>query len=187
MAIAPHDLVSKLYSKVLTVDNEFISPFRPLEIIKKNCRYYASSFTGRKEGTKALIGVTHKAPIVIDPVQAIYFFPTASPSQHHCMWISFEHVEEFNEIDRDTTEVIFSNKKTLHVSISYKSFQNQLSNTAMLLAKVERRFRQYERERRFLKQQMDLNYRAMERDAVYRSFPDRDLSESDLFMNRLNR
>ncbi|MEF3400758.1 competence protein ComK, partial [Listeria monocytogenes] len=37
------------------------------------------SLAGRKEGTKHLIGVTHKPPIIIDPVTSTYVFPTVAP------------------------------------------------------------------------------------------------------------
>lgn len=74
MAIIPEQYGSKLYSRVLKTDGEVLIPYSPLEVIKKSCHLYASSFEGRKEGTKELIGVTHKPPIVIDPIQSIYFF-----------------------------------------------------------------------------------------------------------------
>ena len=79
MAIFPVEYGSKIYSKILEEDDEVLSPFKPLDIIKKSCQYFGASFDGRREGTRELIGITHKAPIVIDTNTSIYFFPTTSP------------------------------------------------------------------------------------------------------------
>lgn|GEM_PF-205904 len=141
MAIVPVPYGSKIYSKVLEPDREYISPKKPLDLIKAGCRYYASSYSGRREGTKELIGVTHKAPIVIDPVQSIYFFPTASPKKADCAWISHEHVVRFHAIDRTKTEVMFQNGSSYVFPISPYSFENQMLRTALLRLKISQRFR----------------------------------------------
>lgn len=139
MAVVPIKYGSKIYSKIMKTNDEFIVPFRPIEVIKRGCEYYASSYEGRKEGTKNLIGVTHKSPIVIEPVQSIYIFPTASPNQQHCYWISHEHVLLYQRIDKKHTEVVFSNKQVIEVPISYRSFENQMLRTALLRTKMEQR------------------------------------------------
>lgn len=149
MAIIPVPYGSKIYSKILEMDDELLSPFRPFDIIKKSCRFYASSFSGRKEGTKALIGVTHKAPIVIDPIQSIYFFPTASPSKPDCAWISLEHVDSYRKAERNMTEVTFRNRKTYTFPLSINSFENQLLRTALLRSKMLQRSTEYDRMRFF--------------------------------------
>ena len=46
---------------------------KPLDIIERSCRKHGSSFLGRKEGTKELTHITHKAPIAISPVDQLYF------------------------------------------------------------------------------------------------------------------
>jgi len=48
MAIIPMEYGSKIYSKILEVDEELISPFKPIEIIKKSCQYFGSSYEGSK-------------------------------------------------------------------------------------------------------------------------------------------
>jgi len=147
MAIIPVPYGSKIYSKIVEVDDELLSPFRPFDIIKKSCRFYASSFAGRKEGTRELIGVTHKAPIVIDPIQSIYFFPTASPSKAECAWISLEHVDSYRKRDRYETEVTFRNRQVHVFPISVNSFENQLLRTALLRSKMLQRVSEYDRMR----------------------------------------
>ncbi|EGP9038072.1 competence protein ComK, partial [Listeria monocytogenes] len=56
------------------------------------------SLVGRKEGTKHLIGVTHKPPIIIDPVTSTYVFPTVAPSSTECIWIFPQHIKDYHAI-----------------------------------------------------------------------------------------
>lgn len=167
MAIIPIQYGSKLYSKILEVDDELISPYRPFEIIEKSCRLYASSFEGRREGTKELIGITHKSPIVIDPFTSIYFFPTSSPNRPHCYWISLDHVQHFQRKNEKETEVLFRNKETLIVPISPHSFENQLLRTALLRTKLQQRLLENERKTKYYI--ADWQAEALEKKRFYRS------------------
>jgi competence protein ComK len=150
MFIRPLLYGSKLYSQIIEVEDEFTSPFKPIEIIKKSCEYFSSSFEGRKNGTKQLIGITHKVPIAIDPTNFIYFFPTTSPSRSECIWVSHEHVLNYRRVASDQTEVTFQNKQSYNFQISYSSFENQLLRTALLRTKLMQRIGQTERKSFYL-------------------------------------
>ncbi|MGM7719454.1 competence protein ComK [Metabacillus sp. Hm71] len=90
------------------------------------------SFNGRKEGTKGLMRITHKSPIVIDPANSIYFFPTTSSTKSHCVWISHGYVKEYSKAKHDNTQITFTNGKTITLPLSVGSFENQLFRTAQL-------------------------------------------------------
>ena len=150
MFIRPLVYGSKMYSQIVEVEDEFTSPFKPIEIIKKSCEYFSSSFEGRKNGTKQLIGITHKVPIAIDPTNFIYFFPTTSPSRSECIWVSHEHVLNYRRLAPDQTEVTFQNKQSYNFQISYSSFENQLLRTALLRTKLMQRIGQTERKSFYL-------------------------------------
>lgn len=139
MMIIPTTYGSKTYSKIFELDDELISPFKPIEIIKKSCEYFGASFEGRREGTKHVIHITHKAPIAIDPTNSIYVFPTTSPLRPQCIWLSHEHVLSHKRIDSKNTLVTFSNKQMHTLPISYASFGNQLQRTALLQSKLSQR------------------------------------------------
>ena len=53
-------------SKVIEKNKSFIVNASPLKIIDKSCKYFGSSYQGRFSGTKSLIGVSYKAPIIIE-------------------------------------------------------------------------------------------------------------------------
>lgn len=187
MAIMPEQYGSKLYTRILKLDGEDMAPYSPIEIIKKSCTFYASSYDGRKAGTKELIGITHKAPIVIDPIQSIYFFPTASPKQRHCIWISLNHVLTFTNSGQIKTEVIFKNKNTIKIPMSSSSFEKQLLRTALLRTKIDPRFIQTEMQRQYLYQNFELGFGAMERSHFYEIFPGESIERSPFPSQRFNR
>lgn len=132
MAILPEMTAEGLYSKVIEVDYEYVVKAKPIEIIDKSCRFFGSSLKGRREGTKEIMGVTHKAPIVIDPTNSIYFFPTTSPSRQQCSWISHSFVKQLIQSPFEETTIIFSNQKEIVLPISRGSLENQLYRTAQL-------------------------------------------------------
>lgn len=58
MIIFPKKSGSIVYSEIYEVDSHYTSKFTPFELIKTSCNFFGSSYEGRKEGTKHLIGVT---------------------------------------------------------------------------------------------------------------------------------
>ncbi|MDQ0214780.1 competence protein ComK [Oikeobacillus pervagus] len=145
MIIMPFQYGSRVYSKIYELHDEYISPFKPLELVKKSCEYFGSSYQGRRDGTKRLIGVTHKAPIIIDPHTSIYLFPTLSPTKIDCMWISHEHIVAHTCINSYDTEVLFHNNQTVTIPISSSSFESQLGRTARLRVKFEQQIKNMEK------------------------------------------
>jgi competence protein ComK len=144
-AIVPLPYGSKLFSQIYQLDEELYSPLKPLDIIKMSCRLFGSGYEGRKEGSRQLIGITHKIPITIDATNMMYFFPTTSPNNPQCSWISHEHVLHYDRIDSTSTLVTFRNKKSLVIPISVYSFQNQMLRTAFLRTKLMQRIDSFDR------------------------------------------
>lgn len=139
MAILPLEEGDSTYSKVLETDKEIIVKAKPLELIDRSCRYFGSSYEGRKAGTKEATGITHKPPIVVDPASSIYFFPTSSSSKLHCAWLSHGYVDKYDSINYYDTEVLFVNGDKTTVSVSKHSFQTQLYRTAQLRTVISSR------------------------------------------------
>lgn len=104
-------------------------------------RLFSSSFplVGRKEGTKHLIGVTHKPPIIIDPVTSTYVFPTVAPSSTECIWIFPQHIKDYHAIGFNHTLITFSNMETFEIDMSLASFNNQIARTSMLHMKFSQK------------------------------------------------
>jgi competence protein ComK len=145
MIIKPLPYGLKVYSQIWELGEELTSPFKPIDIIKKSCRFFGSSYEGRKEGTRQLTGITHKAPITIDPTNFIYFFPTTSPSNPECIWIAQEHILYYKRTDDGNTQAVFKNKQSFILPVSYNTFNNQLLRTALLKTTLISRIEESER------------------------------------------
>ncbi|MCM3567812.1 competence protein ComK [Neobacillus mesonae] len=139
MAILPVEYGSKIYSKVIEIEDEYISPFKPIELIKKNCDYFGVSYESRKKGTSSLIGYTRKIPIAIEPANHLFFFPTTSPSRQECIWFSFEHIEDYRRIGPHQTLILFKNHQSQQFSVSCSTIEGQILRTSLLKSKLLQR------------------------------------------------
>jgi hypothetical protein len=68
--------VSEKETKIIERNNIFNVNNSVMNIIENSCEYFGSSYLGRHEGTKKLIGITHKAPIIIEESKNLIYFPT---------------------------------------------------------------------------------------------------------------
>ena len=86
-------------SRVVESDEEYIIDNNALKILEHSCEYFGSSLEGRKEGTKKLLGITHKSPIIVEESRKIIFFPTNSPDRKDCAWINLEKINKYSKIN----------------------------------------------------------------------------------------
>ncbi|MDA1475991.1 competence protein ComK [Bacillus changyiensis] len=135
MAVLPLNDGEKPASKVLETDRTFFVKMRPFQIIDRSCRYFGSSYAGRKAGTYEVIKVSHKPPIMVDHSNNIFLFPTFSSTRPQCGWLSHAHIHEFRAAKFDNTFVTFVNGDSLELPVSITSFENQVYRTAWLRTK----------------------------------------------------
>ncbi len=97
---------------------------KPLDIIERSCRKHGSSFLGRKEGTKELTHITHKAPIAISPADQLYFFSlpilTLEKSVLGCLIF---YIESNKELKDGNLIIRFINGFAVKLEISKTSFE----------------------------------------------------------------
>nr|WP_077912851.1 competence protein ComK [Listeria grayi] len=146
MVILPKRSGEEIFSEIYEIGSSFISKFTPFEIIKTSCKFFGSNFEGRKDGTKHLIGITHKPPIIIDAMNLIYAFPTTSPSKNDCAWIFPQHIQEYGANELNQTVIQFTNHRSIEIDISTASFNNQMARTSMLHMKISQKMRKMEKE-----------------------------------------
>lgn len=115
LAVLP---ISDTISKVIEDENVFLISKPPIEVIDESCKYFGSSYIGRSEGTKSLLGFNYKSPIIIEEKNDLIFFPTCSPRQNSCQWISLNNIK--NCIKKDNSSIImFKSGVILEISMSY--------------------------------------------------------------------
>ncbi len=128
LAIIPID---ECRSKIIEKSKSFIVNQPTIKIIDISCQYFGSSYQGRFLGTKNLIGISHKAPIIIEESKEIIFFPTTSPRLFNCAWISLKNLQNYKR-NNDSTTIIFNNGHLLNLEISYAVVDNQVLRAARL-------------------------------------------------------
>ena len=124
--------IDKNVSRVIEEDAEYIIKSDTLSILEHSCEYFGSSFEGRKEGTKKLLGITHKSPIIVEESRKIIFFPTTSPDKKECAWINLEKIEKYFKNGSKRSTILFKNGRALNLDISIGSLTNQILRATRL-------------------------------------------------------
>ncbi|WP_234448085.1 competence protein ComK [Virgibacillus salexigens] len=139
--VAQRDSSNKPITMVLEEEAEYPVNYPPSKIVDHACKFFGSSLKGRQEGTKDICGITHKAPITIDPISGMYFFPTTSPTSSNCSWIAHSHIDQVLKADNYGTEILFKNGKRILIDISYGSALNQIQRTAQFRYLLDNRIK----------------------------------------------
>ena len=129
LAIVPNDTNT---SYVYEDDNKYIIEQTPFSIMEESCKYFGSTYEGRKNGAREILGAEYKVPIVIEDSDNLIIFPTTSPMADDCVWISLKRVRKIERGDFDNTKIIFDNNKEIIVDCSYRTIENQLSRASRL-------------------------------------------------------
>lgn len=130
--------VNSKISKIIECNEEFLIEKNTTEIIDDSCKFFGSSYSGRFEGTKRMIGVNYKAPIVVEESREIIFFPTSSPRFDNCYWICLNKIESYEKCGKNT-KIVFKNKIEYIVPISYRILENQILRSTLLESKLRSR------------------------------------------------
>ncbi len=112
---------------------------KPLEIVDYSCKYFGSSYEGRKIGAGEMLNSGYKLPIMVEDSKNLIIFPTISPLADDCSWISLKNIKSYSKVNNTKTKVEFKNGKTLTFNISYNSFNNQVMRASRLESIIRNR------------------------------------------------
>lgn len=129
LAIVPNEKESSL---VYEDEDRYIVEQTPFKIMEESCKYFGSTYEGRKDSAKEILGAEYKVPIVVEDSDNLVVFPTTSPFSDDCVWISLKRLKGFEKIDACNTKILFDNNKELIVPCSYRSIENQVSRASRL-------------------------------------------------------
>jgi len=124
--------INEKQTKIVESEEEYLVECSALNVMEHSCEYFGSSYEGRKEGTKKLLGITHKSPIIVEESRKIIFFPTSSPDNKDCIWINLEKIDSYYKIDKNKSAIKLKNGKTIEFDISYGSLSNQILRATRL-------------------------------------------------------
>lgn len=119
-------------SKIYEDKKEYIVDSTPFEIIDYSCKYFGSSYEGRKEGTKSILNIDYKVPIIIEGTNNLIFFPTSSPYSIDCCWISLKDIKNVREYKDKGCEITFNNNKKVIIPVSKRMINNQILRASRL-------------------------------------------------------
>lgn len=128
LAIIP---ISEIKTKIYEEAANFIINKPAIKIMEESCQFFGSSLSGRQKGTTRLIGVSHKAPIIIEESKEIIFFPTSSPRKHQCSWLSLKNIDSYYTKNK-ILFIKFKNNTQLELNISYGIIDNQILRATRL-------------------------------------------------------
>lgn len=129
LAIVPNE---KENSLVYEDDERYIIEDKPFKIMEDSCKYFGSTYEGRKESAREILGAEYKVPIVVEDSENLVIFPTTSPFSDECVWISLKRLKKFEKVDACNTKITFDNNKEIIVPSSYRSIENQVSRASRL-------------------------------------------------------
>jgi len=137
--IADERADGKIISLVVEEDERFYVDQSPRRLLDQACKFYGSSLRGRQDGTKDVCGITHKAPVAIDPISGMYFFPTNSPQNKYCSWIAHSHIDHAHKTHGQSTQLTFKSGDTVIIDVSSGSIWNQIQRTAQFRYQLNER------------------------------------------------
>lgn len=135
LAIIPID---ENTTKIIEFDNEYVVNKSCFEIISDSCNYYGSTYQGRYEGTKNMIGMSYKLPIIIEESRNIIFFPTTSPKLLTCAWVSLNNLKTYFKANKGSN-IIFKNNSTVTLDMSIFSLESQILRASRLESVLQSR------------------------------------------------
>ncbi|WP_077623104.1 competence protein ComK [Sediminibacillus massiliensis] len=141
LAVLSEEFNGKYLSRIMEDDEVIFVEQPPSKVIDLACKYFGSSLRGRQDGTKDIFKVTHKAPISIDPSSGMYFFPTTSPNNPQCNWIAHSHIDQVVKAPNQSSQIIFTNGKSVTLDVSYGSLLNQVQRTAQFRYLLDHRIK----------------------------------------------
>ncbi len=128
-------------SRIIENNESYVVNVTPMQILEHSCEYFGSSFNGRKDGTKKLLGITHKSPIIIEESRKIIFFPTTSPERTDCIWINLEKINKYYKSSQKKSIIEFKNGDIIEFEISIGSLTNQILRASRLKYILEERIK----------------------------------------------
>lgn len=118
-------------TKVVEKSKEYLIEDIAYSVMEHSCNYFGSSYKGRIEGSKEMIGSKYKTPIIVEESNELIFFPVNNIESPKCTWISLKWVDYVKTV-RGTTYIYLKNGKRLPINASKYSIENQVLRSSKL-------------------------------------------------------
>ena len=106
------------------------------QILDFSCNFYGSSLKGRMEGSKHILNMKYKLPIIVNQYKNLIFFSTRSYTDNNTYIINYNNIDYYEKSGKDT-DIYFKNNIKIKLNDSYNVFKNQYINADLLYRKAE--------------------------------------------------
>lgn len=124
--------INKNSTKILENNKEYYIKDIAYEVMEHSCQFFGSSYEGRVEGSKKMIGSNYKLPVIIEESNELIFFPIITPDSPKCIWISLKWYDYAKE-ENGKVYIYLKNGKKILSSASKYSIENQVLRASRLL------------------------------------------------------
>ncbi|RKQ34349.1 competence protein ComK [Oceanobacillus halophilus] len=131
-------IIEESYGYKAQETKEVYTGLKPLQIISFNCKLSGSTLSGRKEVVKDILKSSSKIPIPIIPQQGIYIFPTTSSKNKNCIWLSYRHIKNYEEYNKNQTIVTFIDGTSKIIHTSKAIFDKQYKRASQVIVYFNR-------------------------------------------------
>ena len=123
--------INEKFTKIMEKDNDYFISDIAYEVMDYSCQYFGSSYEGRVDGSRKMLGANYKLPVIVEESNDLIFFPISAADNPKCIWISLKWfdcvVKEENE-----TKIYLKNGKNITTDISKNSIDNQVMRASRL-------------------------------------------------------
>ena len=119
-------------TEIIEEGRHFIIDRPVAKILRESCEYYGSTLEGRTKGSKSLLGMCYKLPIIIEGSNEIIFFPTKSPLADDCCWMAVKHINSYEAVDNNVL-VKFNGGEERLFPLTFDALESQLFRSTKLL------------------------------------------------------
>ena len=130
--------IGKNESQVIETNNTLIVNKSVKSIIDESCKYFGSTYQGRIDGSKEVLKMNYKLPIVIEDFNGLIFFPTSSPRFNECIWVSLNNIDNYIK-DDNNSKIYFIGGNEFDIEMSYYSLENQIFRASLLDSMLRKR------------------------------------------------
>ncbi len=125
-------------SEIIEGDKTYYVSASPTTIISYNCEYYGSSLLGRLVGSKNMLKMGYKLPIIVEESKELIFMPTSSFEHKDCAWINIANIKDYQAKDNNVIVNFFGGQQR-ELPISFFSFESQFFRASKLLLTLKMR------------------------------------------------
>lgn len=107
------------------------------QILDYSCTLFGASLSGRRVAVKNIFNINNKIPVPVNPKEAVYMMPTSSTKNKDCVWLSYYHIDYYEQRD-NKTYIAFMDGTGLFVNASVSSIDMQHKRASQIIAKQYR-------------------------------------------------